>query len=415
MEGETLLETARRCGFPIPSLCWSGQAIHRSSCMVCAVRDCRTGQLIPSCTTLPTEGMELDSESNEVVSTRTLSLELLLSNHRADCEAPCRTACPGNMDVAGMNRLYDRGKTDEALGLLRDTLVIPATLCYLCQAPCEKICRRREVGDTVPIREIKKTLVEATDLDRIGNPPGNGLRIAVRGSGPMSLSAAYHLRKQGYEVHVFEPEGAILLPHIASLGKVPAGVLELEIEVIRRLGVEFFPSHGMPEAATYHRVITPEAKTKQPARLVLEGRRLALGEDPKAFQSSCSRFSEAEKKTLAHTAATANGKSGCLYCDCEAKTSCLLRRYATEYGIRTSRYPKTSAQEAFRCQRVSASVCFEPAKCIRCGLCVYNSANGFTFRDRGFAMQVVLPEENAPHIPEDLCQLCPTGALYRRE
>jgi predicted molibdopterin-dependent oxidoreductase YjgC len=412
-EGETLIETARRTGISIPSLCYAGQAKHQSSCMVCAVRNVRTGQIIPSCTTLPSEGMQIDTESSEVLSTRTLSLELLLSDHRADCEAPCRTACPGNMDVALMNRLYDEGRHDEALRLLRDTLVIPATLCYICNAPCEKICRRGDLSAHVSIREIKKALVARTDLDAIRKPPANGRRIAVKGSDPMALSAAYHLRRQGCEVKVFEPAGELLLPHIPQPERVPADTLALEIDVIRRMGVEFVLSPEEPEPEAYDRVIVPQAKTRQPARLSLEGRYLAEGQEGKPFNSTYSRFSDSEKKAL--TSGTDTGRSGCLYCDCDAKTDCRLRRYASEYGIRNSRYTKSGTASALRRQPVSGTMWFEQAKCIKCGLCVYNSTNGFTFQDRGFVMQVVLPEENAPNIPEELAALCPTGALYRRE
>ena len=88
LEGETLLEAARREGISIPSICYAKGAKHISSCMVCAVKNCQNGQIIPSCTTLPTEGMCIDTESEEVQQVRTLSLELLLSDHRADCEAP---------------------------------------------------------------------------------------------------------------------------------------------------------------------------------------------------------------------------------------------------------------------------------------------------------------------------------------
>jgi ferredoxin len=359
--------------------------------------------------------MEIDTESSEVTATRTLSLELLLSDHRADCEAPCRIACPGNMDVAAMNRLYDRQRYGEALTLLRDTLVIPATLCYICNAPCEKICRRGDLGASVSIREIKKALVARTDLNSIPQTPPNGQRIAVRGSSPMALSAAYHLRRQGCEVHVFEPEGHILLPHIDRPERVPAAVAEMEIEVLKRMGIRFRLSEEVTEAETWHRVITPQAKTRQPARLSLEGRYLAEERESKPFNSTYSRFSEAEKKALQGEAQADNGKSGCLYCDCDAKTSCRLRHYASLYGIRSSRYPSGSTREALRRQPVSATVQFEPAKCIRCGLCVYNSTNGFTFKHRGFDMQVVLPEGNTPSAPEKLCELCPTGALYRRE
>lgn len=62
---------------------------------------------------------------------------------------------------------------------------------------------------------------------------------------------------------------------------------------------------------------------------------------------------------------------------------------------------------------VHGDMWFEQAKCIRCGICVYNSPNGFTFRDRGFGMQVVLPDENRDNVGVELSVLCPTGAIYR--
>ena len=63
LNGETLIETARRVGHDIPSLCYVKGAKHKASCMVCAVKDCATGQIIPSCTALPAEGMQIDTES----------------------------------------------------------------------------------------------------------------------------------------------------------------------------------------------------------------------------------------------------------------------------------------------------------------------------------------------------------------
>ena len=62
-DGETLPETSRRAGHNVPSLCYAKGAIHQSSCMVCSVRDVNAGQIIPSCTTHPTEGMEIETDS----------------------------------------------------------------------------------------------------------------------------------------------------------------------------------------------------------------------------------------------------------------------------------------------------------------------------------------------------------------
>jgi ferredoxin len=65
--------------------------------------------------------------------------------------------------------------------------------------------------------------------------------------------------------------------------------------------------------------------------------------------------------------------------------------------------------------QVNGRLCFEPSRCIRCGLCVYNTSDGFTFKGRGFEMQVVIPEENKKNIDEKIADICPTGALFIRQ
>jgi predicted molibdopterin-dependent oxidoreductase YjgC len=433
---EPLIEIAKKEGYEIPFLCYNREAKHKSSCMLCAVTNCNTGQIIPSCTTFPTDGMEIETESEEIRRIRALSLELLLSDHRADCEAPCKMACPGGLDIAMMNRLYDDGKEMEALDLLRDTLVIPATLCFICNAPCEKICRRNDIDKTVAIREIKKDLVSKTKLKNILKSDSNGKKIAVLGSNPAGLSAAYHLCKLGYETTVFEPNSQILLPYIEN-STVPTEIINLEIDVIKKMDVQFVISNENPVLEDFEGVIStisenqnPEwitlnTKSKQPARLVLEGKNLAeqmhaelsnlennKTENTKAFNSTYSRFTESEKELIKEQDKVNQHKSNCLYCDCEKKSDCKLRTYATQYGIKNIRYSKESSSEALQKQHIKKNICFEKAKCIRCGLCVYNSDNGFTFKDRGYAMEVILPEENKQNIDEELIRLCPTGALY---
>ena len=96
---------------------------------------------------------------------------------------------------------------------------------------------------------------------------------------------------------------------------------------------------------------------------------------------------------------------------CKPK-ECALRQYATAYRVKWNRYPRYSAIEAAPPQRISGHFWFDVTKCIRCGLCVYNSNNGFTFKGRGFEMEVVLPPENAQNVSESLSKICPTQALY---
>jgi len=183
-EGEKLIEVLRQQGFDIPSLCYVKDKNHQASCMVCVVKDNETGQILPSCSTLVSEGMHIDSESDEVKEFRRQALELLLSDHIATCRPPCN-------------------------------------------------------------REV-----------------------------------------------------------------------------------------------------------------------------------------------------------------------CSLRKHATTYRAKWNRYPRYSAIKETSPQHIKDNFWFDVTKCIRCGLCVYNSNDGFTFKDRGFGMQVFLPQESVNNVDESLCELCPTQALY---
>ena len=183
-EGEKLIEVIRRECFDVPSLCYAKGKKHQASCMVCVVKNCATGQIIPSCSTLVAEGMNIESESDEVKDLRRQSLELLLSDHIAVCRPPC---------------------------------------------------------------DVK---------------------------------------------------------------------------------------------------------------------------------------------------------------------NCSLRKIATEYHAKWNKFQRYSAIKEAHPQHISGHFWFDVAKCIRCGLCVYNSKDGFTFKDRGFGMQVVLPAESVNNVDKSLCEICPTQALY---
>jgi len=93
--------------------------------------------------------------------------------------------------------------------------------------------------------------------------------------------------------------------------------------------------------------------------------------------------------------------------------NCKLRQYALAYRAKWNRFPRYSAIKTTSPQHIKDNFWFDVTKCIRCGLCVYNSNDGFTFKNRGFEMQVVLPDESVHHVDESLCSICPTQALYK--
>src|SRR5210317_770058 len=97
----TVLEVARNEGLDIPTMCHLKGHDHFPSCMVCVVKENNSRRLIPSCTTLVQNGMEIVTDDEEVFEARKTGLELLLSDHVGDCEAPCQTNCPAYMDMPG--------------------------------------------------------------------------------------------------------------------------------------------------------------------------------------------------------------------------------------------------------------------------------------------------------------------------
>ena len=100
---------------------------------------------------------------------------------------------------------------------------------------------------------------------------------------------------------------------------------------------------------------------------------------------------------------------------CEGKEKCRLRELSLQMKAKWTRYGPLAPVEPKVQIQINEHLYFEPAKCIRCGLCVYNSQDGFTFKGRGFDMQVVIPEESKKNIDEKVVDLCPTGALFVRQ
>ena len=186
--GATLMDVIRESGTEVPSMCHLENADHFTSCMVCVVKDGRTGKILPSCSLPVEEGMDIISTDEEVREARKTALELLLSEHVGDCEAPCQISCPAHMDIPLMNRLLAQGKFDEALRVVRKDIALPSVLGRICSAPCEGACRRRSIDEAVSICLLKRF---AGDEDLAGDPPyipsklpDSGKKVAFIGSGP---------------------------------------------------------------------------------------------------------------------------------------------------------------------------------------------------------------------------------------
>ncbi len=158
-------------------------------------------------------------------------------------EAPCSHTCPAGIDVPRYIRFVEKGKPAEALAVIREKIPFPAVCGLVCFHPCEAKCRRGQLDEAVAIRELKRYAFEhGGDLWKKNlkiNPP-TGIRVAVVGSGPAGLTAAYYLAKKGHSVTVFEsqPEPGGMMRLAIPDYRLPKDILKKEIREIESLDVE---------------------------------------------------------------------------------------------------------------------------------------------------------------------------------
>ena len=169
-QDQTILDVARNNGIFIPVLCHADQLEPCASCMICVVKNKKSNTYVPSCTALVEEGMDIDASGSEVRALRQRTLELLFSEHRAECEAPCRVACPEGYNIPLMNRLLSSGKVKDAVELTLAETAGKHLRCYTCKGYCENACRRKKIDLPVSIRNLKIFVYETIAKDKIDNP-----------------------------------------------------------------------------------------------------------------------------------------------------------------------------------------------------------------------------------------------------
>lgn len=240
--GSTILEAARSNGIYIPTLCYDEAVEVYGACGLCVVEAEGVAKLLRSCSAKAADGMVIHTESERVIKSRKIAMELLMSAHDGDCIAPCQLACPANTDCQGYVGLIANGRFDDALKLIKDRIALPASIGRVCPHPCEKACRRTKVEEPINIAQLKAF---AADLDLKGDTylpevaKSTGKKVAIVGGGPAGLTAALYLRMKGHEVTVFDmmdKMGGMLRYGIPQY-RLPKEVLDSEISVIEKTGV----------------------------------------------------------------------------------------------------------------------------------------------------------------------------------
>ena len=466
--GTTLLKVAQLADIDIPTLCHAEGFKPQTTCMVCVVRVEGIARLLPACSTHVRGGEIIHSNSPEVLAARRANLELLLSEHAGDCEAPCHIACPAGTRIPQMLRAIRDGDLTTAAEIAAADLTLPRTLAHICPAPCTKVCRRGRSDTPVSIPFLHSHLPTGEISPAV---PPIGKSVCVAGSGPAGLSAAATLLNAGITCTVIErnqvPGGGLLTATAADA--TAQETLAEEIKNISsrpnitfRYGEEIKTEQQITTLLTTHDAVilacgatnvsslardrVYSAATAQGAKLAVRsiaaGRRIAqsllrawdlLPPEEPFFNSRLGSLDDAEMQVFlketpavakkqthpADTSHLSQEAARCLHCDCRGLDTCRLRKLAAQFGLKSSPQPLPRRRRVQRNETHPAGLVYESGKCILCGLCVAlaeHRGDPLAMMHRGFAAQVAPAltdslNEAIGSAAQDYAALCPTGAM----
>ncbi len=156
---------------------------------------------------------------------------------------PCKNSCPAKIDIPRYVKLIAEGKFQDSIEVIREKVPFPNVLGYVCTHPCEEACRREKINEPIGIRELKKYAASRDSYrwkEKLAITPDTGKKVAIIGSGPGGLTAAWFLRTLGYSVTIFESlsEAGGMMRMAIPKYRLPREILDKEIEEVENIGVQ---------------------------------------------------------------------------------------------------------------------------------------------------------------------------------
>ena len=197
--------------------------------------------------------------------------------------SPCRDGCPAGTRVHGYVALTSKGKFQEALDVVRETLPFPAICGRACHHPCEDQCNRREVEGPVSIRVLKRFISDWARENGEAPPqalePTREEKVAVVGAGPSGLTCALRLLEMGYPVTVFEASGKAggMVTGCIPDYRIPTEIASYDVDRVLASGVEVKKNTRVGKDITFdqlkkdHKAVFVAVGCQDAARLPVEG------------------------------------------------------------------------------------------------------------------------------------------------